>query len=607
MCFQTPPMTATPDAPAITNISCYLFATLTDLKELRTRLLAFCKERGLRGTILLSTEGVNLFIAGPRADVDSLVDLLRAIPGLEKLAPKYSLSDEQPFRRMLVRIKKEIIAFGVEGIEPAKYTSPRLLPRELKQWLDEGRPVVLFDTRNDYEVKLGTFKNAIPARIDHFREFPAAVAKLPPELKNAPVVTFCTGGIRCEKAAPFMEKAGFEQVWQLEGGILKYFEECGSAHYDGECFVFDQRVGLNPELGETESAQCFVCQTPLTAEDQADSRYAEHVSCPYCFKTSEEQQRENLARRQESLTRAAHPLPGCMPYDLERPLHVPAACDGLTLIETLCHILPHLGREHWQAVCDAGRMTTREGAVVHADQIVRGGEHYIHRTPAVREPDVNAELRVLHEDEALIILHKPAPLPMHAGGRFNRNTLQYLVDAVWSPLHPRSVHRLDANTSGVLVMAKTRHFARLVAPQFERGDVEKVYLARVQGHPATDEFICDAPIAAEPGKLGTREVSEDGQAAHTSFKVLRRDADGTALVEARPRTGRTNQIRLHLRHLGHPIIGEPAYLADGVIGDTQTLALTDPPLCLHAWRITFVHPLTRETVTHEAAAPAWAA
>jgi len=136
--------------------------------------------------------------------------------------------------------------------------------------------------------------------------------------------------------------------------------------------------------------------------------------------------------------------------------------------------------------------------------------------------------------------------------------------------------------------------------------VEKVYLARVQGHPAADEFICDAPIAAEPGKLGTREVSEGGQAAHTTFKVLRRDADDTALVEARPRTGRTNQIRLHLRHLGHPITGEPAYLADGGIGDAQTLALTDPLLCLHAWRITFVHPLTRERVTHEAAAPAWA-
>ncbi|MCE2695424.1 MAG: pseudouridine synthase, partial [Verrucomicrobiaceae bacterium] len=214
----------------ITNISCYQFAALSGLKELRQRLLDLCKSRGLKGTILLSTEGINMFIAGVREDVDALVDVLHGIPGLEGLKPKYSESGEQPFRRMLVRIKKEIIAFGVEGIEPAKYTSPRLEPKVLKQWLDEGRQVVLYDTRNDYEVKLGTFKGAVVAGIDSFRDFPAAVARLPAEMKQAEIVSFCTGGIRCEKAAPFMEREGFEHVWQLEGGILKYFEECGSAH-----------------------------------------------------------------------------------------------------------------------------------------------------------------------------------------------------------------------------------------------------------------------------------------------------------------------------------------------------------------------------------------
>jgi UPF0176 protein len=595
-----------PATAVITNISCYQFATLSGLKELRLRLLDLCKERGLKGTILLSTEGINLFIAGLREDVDALVDELRGIPGLEGLKPKYSESAEQPFRRMLVRIKKEIIAFGVEGIEPAKYTSPRLEPKVLKQWLDEGRPVVLYDTRNDYEVKLGTFKGAVVAGIDSFRDFPKAVASLPPELKKAEIVSFCTGGIRCEKAAPFMEREGFEHVWQLEGGILKYFEECGSAHYDGELFVFDQRVGVDPGLHETASSQCFACQTPLTAEEQADPRYVEHVSCPYCFKTTEEQQREQIEQRHAAIRAATTPLPGSVPYDHQRPLHIPAACDHQTVIDAFDHVMPHIGREVWLQTAQNGRITDKDGHPVSADHVVRAGEHYLHLTPALREPDVNPDIRVLFEDEAILVVNKPAPLPVHVGGRFNRNTLQFILNLVWHPLRPRSVHRLDANTTGVMVLCKTQHFARLVQPQFERGEVEKVYLARVQGHPPQDEFICDAPVSAEAGKLGGRNVEEAGLEARTEFRVLQRDADGTALLEARPITGRTNQIRIHLWHLGFPIIGDAAYLADGEIGETQTLAVDDPPLCLHAWKITFQHPLTKERVTFEAERPAWA-
>ncbi len=590
----------------ITNISCYQFAALSELKALRQRLLDQCKASGLKGTILLSTEGINLFIAGVREHVDALVAELHAIPGLEGLKPKYSESAEQPFRRMLVRIKKEIIAFGVEGIEPAKYTSPRLEPKVLKQWLDEGRPVILYDTRNDYEVKLGTFKGAVVAGIDSFRDFPAAVAKLPPEMKHAQVVSFCTGGIRCEKAAPFMEREGFEHVWQLEGGILKYFEECGSAHYDGELFVFDQRVGVDPGLHETASSQCFVCQTPLTAEEQADPRYVEHVSCPYCFKTTEEQQREQLDQRHAAIRAAVTPLPGSVPYDQARPLNVPEACDHGTILDCLCHVMPHIQREQWLAVCEAGRIVTDDQTPVPAHQMVRAGERYLHLKPAQREPDVNADIRVLFEDEAIIVLNKPAPLPVHVGGRFNRNTLQFILNTVWHPLKPRSVHRLDANTTGVMVLCKTRHFARLVQPQFERGEVEKVYLARVKGHPPQDEFTCDAPVSAEAGKLGGRNVDEAGLEAKTEFRVLQRHADGTALLEARPLTGRTNQIRIHLWHLGFPILGDAAYLANGLVGETQTLAVGDSPLCLHALRIAFTHPLTKERVTFEAELPSWA-
>ena len=268
---------------AVVKISVYNFAPLSDLVPLRDRLRTLTSESGLRGTILLSAEGINLFVAGNRSAVDSLLQVLRAVPGLEGLSPKESISDEQPFNRMLVKIKKEIIAFGIEGIDPARKPTPKLAPRTLKQWLDEGRPITLLDTRNDYEVRMGTFRGALPARIEHFREFPAAVGKMPEEMKQRPIVMFCTGGIRCEKAGPFMEKAGFTNVHQLDGGILKYFEECGGAHYDGECFVFDRRVGVDPALKETNSVLCYNCQRPLTEAEQQHAHYVPDISCPHCF------------------------------------------------------------------------------------------------------------------------------------------------------------------------------------------------------------------------------------------------------------------------------------------------------------------------------------
>ena len=201
------------------------------MKELREDLLALCKGAGLKGTILLSVEGVNLFVAGSAEAVSKLMARLRAIAGLEDFEGKVSESEDQPFRRMLVRIKKEIISFGVEGVEPGKRTSPKLSAKELKRWLDEGRQITLLDTRNDYEVKLGTFKGAVVPDIRTFREFPKAVRELPESMKDETVVMFCTGGIRCEKAGPFMEMEGFKNIYQLDGGILKYFEECGGDHY----------------------------------------------------------------------------------------------------------------------------------------------------------------------------------------------------------------------------------------------------------------------------------------------------------------------------------------------------------------------------------------
>jgi UPF0176 protein len=274
---------ATVSMAAFINLSGYKFTPLSDLIPLRDRLRRLTMDAGLRGTILLSTEGINLFVAGTRSALDTLLAELQRVPGLETLAPKESVSDEQPFNRMLVKIKKEIIAFGVEGIDPARRPTAKLPPQTLKQWLDEGRPVTLLDTRNDYEIRMGSFRGALPARIDHFREFPQAVSRLPEAMKQQPIVMFCTGGIRCEKAGPYLEKSGFTNVHQLDGGILKYFEECGGAHYEGECFVFDRRVGVDPSLQETNSVLCYNCQLPLSEEEQRHPHCVADISCPHCF------------------------------------------------------------------------------------------------------------------------------------------------------------------------------------------------------------------------------------------------------------------------------------------------------------------------------------
>ena len=592
---------------AFTHLAAYRFAPLEGLRPLRARLRLLCRDLDLKGTILLSHEGVNLFVAGTAEALAGLLAVLRALPGLEDFDGKYNPCDHQPYNRMLVRLKKEIISFGVEGIEPARHTSPKLAPAELKRWLDEGRPVTLLDTRNDYEVKLGTFKNALTLPIRKFRDFPDAVRALPDELKQQPVVMFCTGGIRCEKAGPFMERAGFENIHQLEGGILKYFEECGGAHYDGECFVFDQRTGVDPSLHETDSTQCYRCQSPLTAADQDDPRYEHGVSCPHCHRPPAEQRAAALTARREALRAVASPLPGSLPHDNFRPLTVPADCDGFTLMRFLTRILPHVPREEWLRLWSEGRLVDDECQVIPLDAPLRAGRRCLHRTPAQVEPPVNADIGLLHEDEALIVIDKPAPLPMHPGGRYHLNTLRHLLHLAFHPLKPRPAHRLDANTTGVVVFTKTRHFAGRLQPQFARGEVEKVYLARVHGHPEQDSLECDAAIAEEASELGARRIDPvEGLPALTHVRVLRRDPDGTSLVEACPQTGRTNQIRLHLQHLGHAIVGDPAYLPAGGWGETQTLALDAPPLCLHAHRITLTHPLTGQRETFTSPPPAWA-
>ncbi len=585
-----------------TNISTYYFTHLTDLKPLRERLLERCKAWELKGTILLSTEGINLFVAGTREKIDLLMQELWKIPGLEGLNPKFSDSTHQPFTRMLVRIKKEIIAFGVEGIDPAKRTSPKLKAIELKKWLDEGRAITLLDTRNDYEVKLGTFDKALPIGVNHFRDFPLAVAKLPEKMKDEPIVMFCTGGIRCEKAGPYMESVGFKHIFQLDGGILKYFEEVGGAHYQGDCFVFDQRVGVDPHLAETPDSQCFACLSPLTSEEQKDPRYVLGKTCSYCYVSPEEKRRESMEKHQVAFERFKTKLPGSEPYENYRPVKVPKVFHGKTILEFLSEILNHIPEEEWMKEINSGEILTSQMEPVIASHKIQAGERYLHKLPKASEPDVNANVKILYEDEMVIVIDKPAPLPVHAGGRFNRNTLQYFLNEVYAPQRPRPAHRLDANTSGVMVIARSRHSAGNLQTQFANGKVEKIYHAKVQGHPKEDEFICEMAITSEPDECGSRTVAieiNQGLEARTEFKVIQRYADGTALVEAIPITGRTNQIRIHLWQLGFPIVGEKLYLPNKKLGATQTHSLKDEPLCLRSVKVSFTHPLTLTKMTFE--------
>ena len=272
----------------ILNIAAYRFVEIDNLDERRTALRDICAKLALKGTILLSEEGINLFLAGIESNIRQFMQYLYESPlfmPLEIIKTKFkeSWSDAQPFNRMLVKLKKEIIPLGKPNIKPHEHTAPALPPEALKQWLDDGKDFILLDTRNNYEVRLGTFKQAKTLDLDHFRNFPEACQQqLPTDSKEKPVVMFCTGGIRCEKASVALEQQGFQQVYQLEGGILNYFEHCGGAHYQGDCFVFDQRVAVNPELVETDVEQCFMCLNPLTVEEQQNPSYVPGVSCPYC-------------------------------------------------------------------------------------------------------------------------------------------------------------------------------------------------------------------------------------------------------------------------------------------------------------------------------------
>lgn len=236
----------------ILNLAVYRFQPLTGLEAARAEIQSLCETHDLKGTILLADEGVNAFVAGAEAAVDTFERRLGEILGMPDLVGKRSWSDFVPFKRLFVKIKPDLIPYGTDLAPEASPRGTAIEAQELKRWYDEGVDFEILDTRNEFEVQIGTFERARSLNLSTFREFADKVGELPPEAKQKPLVIFCTGGIRCEKASLDLAAKGFTDVRQLEGGILKYFEECGDAHYQGSCFVFDDRLAVNGALEPIE-------------------------------------------------------------------------------------------------------------------------------------------------------------------------------------------------------------------------------------------------------------------------------------------------------------------------------------------------------------------
>jgi len=290
-----------PQDKPIVVAALYRFATLNNFQEMREPLLDFCRARNIYGTLLLAQEGINGTVAGAREHIDALIQHLKTDPRLAELEWKESLHDEPPFLRMKVKLKREIVTMGIPGIDPNRVVGTYVKPADWNALIDDPE-VLVIDTRNDYEVDIGTFRGAIDPRTETFREFPQWVRNnLDPE-RHPRVAMFCTGGIRCEKASAFMLQEGFEEVYHLEGGVLKYLEETPreDTRWEGECFVFDSRVAVNHDLERGQYDQCYACRHPITDSDKASPKYEKGVSCPRCHdRHSAERQARFLERQKQ--------------------------------------------------------------------------------------------------------------------------------------------------------------------------------------------------------------------------------------------------------------------------------------------------------------------
>lgn len=271
------------DTLKISNITGYKFIPITDRKSLQGKIQKHSNKLGLKGTVLISEKGLNFSIAGEHKAIQDFVKFLRSDKRFSEIDIKTTYNDYQPFRKMLVRIKKEIISMGIDEIDPFTFTGEKITPKELQDKLNNNEDIVLLDTRNEYEVRLGTFEDAVDLNLDSFRDFPNKIMSLDQKMKNKEIVMFCTGGVRCEKASALMLKNGFKNVKQIDGGVIKYFEDTGGSYWNGDCFVFDDRVALDKNLNETDYILCFRCREPLNKKEIDSDKYKIDEYCPYCF------------------------------------------------------------------------------------------------------------------------------------------------------------------------------------------------------------------------------------------------------------------------------------------------------------------------------------
>ncbi len=280
----------------------YKFARLNNFELLRKPLLKLMEEHQVKGTLLLAKEGINGTIAGDRKGIDTLLAWLRSDPRLADIQTKESYEQDMPFYRSKVKLKKEIVTMGVENIDPKKIVGTYVKPQDWNALISDPN-VMLIDTRNDYEVKIGGFKNAINPETETFREFPQYVKdNLNPD-KHKKVAMYCTGGIRCEKSTAFLKEQGFEEVFHLQGGVLKYLEEIPAEQslWQGECFVFDNRVAVNHDLEKGQYDQCYACRYPITEEEKNSEQYEQGVSCPHCYNNVSERQRQRFLEREKQV------------------------------------------------------------------------------------------------------------------------------------------------------------------------------------------------------------------------------------------------------------------------------------------------------------------
>mgnify|MGYP000211519141 CR=1 FL=1 len=291
---------------AISICALYKFVRLENHRELQAPLLAKMKSLEVKGTLLLAAEGINGTIAGTRSAIEQVLVFLAKNESLADISHKESYADENPFHRTKVKLKKEIVTMGIEGIDPNQVVGTYVKPKDWNALISDP-DILLVDTRNDYEVEIGTFEGALNPDTETFREFPQYVKDNLDKTKHKKVAMFCTGGIRCEKSTAYLKEQGFEEVYHLEGGILKYLEEVPSEEtlWQGECFVFDGRVAVNHDLEQGQYDQCFACRFPLTEQEKQGEYYIKGVSCHRCHDKISEKQRNSFAERERQIALSA--------------------------------------------------------------------------------------------------------------------------------------------------------------------------------------------------------------------------------------------------------------------------------------------------------------